>query len=291
MALIFICIFNDVDPANSFALRQAARRLAQQLGEIVEILVIPEAKRPTFIKTILGYFHKQSALSDFGLHMIQQLFESGLSTKDIIYSQILPTAGGMVANQAQLFAQCLDFYLEPENAIHLKEINRLAQLDDDKDADEKLLRYFMEGARIRATVGVYRNVSEPTTIDDGDRKINVVPGDEIFVDCVTASQDAGTFPEPDQVKLDRPMDSYMHYGYGPHRCLGYDISRLALTTMLKTVGKLENLRRAPGAQGHIKKIAGPGGITRYMKADQSSYYLFPTTMKVRWDGDLPTAEA
>ena len=104
---------------------------------------------------------------------------------------------------------------------------------------------------------------------------------------VTASHDPKEFKHPDKVDLHRDMDSYIHYGHGPHKCLGLDISKLAMTTMLKTVGKLDNLRRAPGGQGEIKKVPGPGGITMYMTADHSSYFPFPTTMKVRWDGDLP----
>ena len=290
MASIFTCIFFDADPANSFPLRQAARKLTQQLGEIIETLVIPEAKEPTVVSTILGLFHKHSTLSKYGRHMIGHLLKSGLSTKDVIWSQILPTAGGMIANQAQLFAQCLDFYLEPENAVHLKEISRLAKLDND-DADELILRYFMEGSRIRGTVGVYRSVATTATIPDGDRMVNMMPDQRLFIDCVTASQDPVAFPDPKSVKLDRPMDSYIHYGQGPHQCLGYEMSKLAMRTMLKTVGKLDNLRRAPGPQGHIKKIASPGGVTLYMTADHSRYFPFPTTMKVRWDGDLPPVEA
>ncbi len=289
MALIFICIFVDVDPANSFSIRQAARKLVQQLGEIVETLVIPEAKEPTFFKTVLGRLHKHSRLSEYGLHMIQKLLESGLPTKDLIWSQILPTAGGMIANQAQLFAQCLDFYLEVENAVHLKEIQRLAKLDNE-DSDELLLRYFMEATRIRGTVGVYRRVAATATIKDGEKNVDVIPGNEVFVDTVSASHDPIAFPEPETVRLDRPMVSYIHYGQGPHQCLGYDVSKLALTTMLKTVGKLENLSRVPGAQGQIKKIASPEGITAYMTANHSKYFPFPTTMKVRWDGDLPPVE-
>lgn len=252
----------------------------------METLVIPEATEPTVISTVLGLLHKYSALSKYGIHMIHQLFKSGLSTKDIIWSQILPTAGGMVANQAQLFAQTLDFYLEPANAKHLEEINKLAKLNSTK-ADDLILRYFMEGSRIRGTVGVYRDVATTAPIKDGDRTVHVNPGEEVFLDCVTASHDPTAFPEPETVKLDRPMDSYIHYGQGPHQCLGYDVSKLAMTTMLKTVGKLDNLRRAPGAQGQIKKIAGPGGVTLYMTADHSSYFPFPATMKVRWDGELP----
>ena len=286
MAIIFTCIFADADPACSFPLRQAARKLTQQLGEIMETLVVPEAKGSIVVNTVLGLLPKHSALSEYGLHLIHQLLQSGLSTKDIIWSQILPTAGGTIANQAQLFAQCLDFYLEPENAVHLKEINRLAKLDTD-EADELILRYFLEGARIRGTVMLYRNVATTATIQDLNRTVTVKPGEKLFINCTTASHDPIAFPEPESVKLDRPMDSYIQYGQGPHQCLGYNMSKLALRTMLKTVGKLENLRRAPGRQGHLKKVAGPGGATIYMTADHSRYFPYPTTMKVRWDGDLP----
>ena len=289
MAVIFTCIFADADPANSFQLRQAARQLTQQLGEIMETLVIPEAKGSTMVSTVLGLLHKHSALSEYGLHMIHQLLKSGLSTKDIIWSQMLPTAGGMIANQAQLFAQCLDFYLKRKNAEHLKEISRLAKLDND-EADELILRYFLESIRIRGTVAVYRNVATTAIIPDGDRNVHVNPGDEVFINCTTASHDPLAFPDPENVKLDRPMDSYIQYGQGPHQCLGYGMSKLALTTMLKTVGKLDNLKRAPGPQGHIKKVHLPGGATAYMTADHSKYFPFPTTMKVRWDGELPPAE-
>ena len=108
-----------------------------------------------------------------------------------------------------------------------------------------------------------------------------------MVDLVTASHDPSTFPDPESVSLKRPLDSYIHYGMGPHQCLGYDLSKLALTTMLKTVGRLENLRRAPGPQGEIKKVKVDGGFELYLTADGSSFFPFPTTMKVRWDGELP----
>jgi len=99
--------------------------------------------------------------------------------------------------------------------------------------------------------------------------------------------DPAIFPDPHRVKLDRNLDLYIHYGIGPHQCLGYELSKVALTAMLKTVGKLDNLRRAPGPQGEIRKIAGPHGFTQYMATDQSEYFPFPTSMKVQWDGELP----
>ncbi|KAK4693634.1 linoleate 10R-lipoxygenase, partial [Lecanoromycetidae sp. Uapishka_2] len=115
---------------------------AAELGEIMETVVVPEVAHASLgiFEKVVGLLHKeQSALSSYGAHMIQQLFKSGLSAKDIIWSQILPTAGGMVANQGQLFAQCLDFYLQEGNVTHLTEINRLAKLDT-SEADDLILR-------------------------------------------------------------------------------------------------------------------------------------------------------
>ena len=140
MALVFTCIFYDADPPKSFPLRQAARKLTQQLGEIMETLVIPELAHGIFGGVIQRLHKQQSLLSLYGIHMLQKLSESGLGARDLIWSQILPTAGGMVANQGQLFAQCLDFYLSDEAAPHLKEINRLAKLPDSKETDDLLLR-------------------------------------------------------------------------------------------------------------------------------------------------------
>ena len=44
----------------------------------------------------------------------------------------------MVANQSQLFSQCLDYYLSSEGKAHWSEINRLSKMNT-PDADDKLL--------------------------------------------------------------------------------------------------------------------------------------------------------
>ena len=66
------------------------------------------------------------------------------------WSQILPTAGAMVANQAQVFGQIIDFYLGP-GKDHLPEINRLAKLNT-PEADEILLHYVLEGIRKSSSI-------------------------------------------------------------------------------------------------------------------------------------------
>lgn len=104
---------------------------------------------------------------------------------------------------------------------------------------------------------------------------------------VAASHDAKAFPDPEMVRLDRDLNQYIHFGFGPHQCLGLRVCKVALPTMLRVVGQLENLRRAPGDQGKLKKIPGMGGIAMYMDAEYSSFSPYPSTMKVQWDGELP----
>ena len=94
---------------------------------------------------------------------------------------------------------------------------------------------------------------------------------------VGANRDPNVFPSPDTVRIDRPLESYIHYGIGPHSCLGMDASRVALTAMLKVVGGLKNLRRAPGPQGQLLKIPRAGGFYVYMTENHGSYFPFPTS--------------
>ena len=138
MALIFACIFYDVDVSKSLQLGQASRGVAQQLGELVmaNVEVIDKAG---FIAGIVSRIHRHDVLSAYGVHMIQRLLDSGLPAKDVVWTQIMPSAIAMVANQAQLFIQCLDFYLEKENAVHLAEIQRLSK-ERTPESDELLLR-------------------------------------------------------------------------------------------------------------------------------------------------------
>ncbi len=102
LAVIFVCIFFDLDPAKSFPLRHAARAVAQQLGKLVEANVHSVSMTGLVAGIVDRFRENQNPLADYGVHMIRRLLESGLGVSEITWSQILPTAGAMVANQAQV---------------------------------------------------------------------------------------------------------------------------------------------------------------------------------------------
>ena len=304
MSVIFTAIFFDFEPTKSFQLRMVAQKASTMLGKLVEANVKSVIATSVASTVVDGLRENHDALRDYGIHMVRRLVETGMSPYEIAFSQILPTSIAMVPNQSQVvrvspvgiappstdlwqFTQIMDFYLSPAGLPHLPEIRRLAQLST-PESDTLLLHYAMEGIRLNGTFGSYRRSTVTTTIEDGPGNlVSIKPDDKVFVSFVSAARDPAIFPEPDSVKPDRPLDKYIHYGVGEHTCLGKDASMVALTAMLRTVGKLKGLRRAPGPQGQLKKIPREGGFYVYMMEDQGSYYVFPKTMKIHWDGELP----
>lgn len=160
--------------------------------------------------------------------------------------------------------------------MHLPAINKWAGTPGE-EADNKLLHYAMEGIRLNGDGSIDRESTVKTTIKDGGRLVQIDSGDRIVANFANANREAEFFPNPNSVDIDRPIDRYMHYGLGPHACLGAEASRVALTAMLRTVGRLHNLRRAPGPQGQLKKIPRAGGLYVYMRPDHGNYSPLPTS--------------
>ncbi|KAK7510648.1 fatty acid oxygenase [Phyllosticta citriasiana] len=281
VAVIFVCIFFDMDPAKSFPLHLAAKAVAKGLGKLIEANVKSVSMTSWVAKVADSLRENESFLTEYGVHMTRRLLESGLSVEQVAWSQVFPTAVAMIPNQAQVFTQILDFYLSPAGEAHLPEINRLAKINT-PESDELLLHYCMEAIRLNGTFGSYRRASSSTTINDGpasspdSKPIPISAGDNVFVSFVDkAAKDPTIFPDPETVRVDRPLDSYINYGAGPHTCLGKNASQVALTAMLRTVGALDGLRRAPGDPGRLKKVPRPGGFYVYMREDGGSYFPFP----------------
>jgi cytochrome P450 len=288
LCVMFIAIFFDMDPSKSLPLRRAAYAATRQFGAVVEAQV-KAMKSWGWLQGVWDPLNirgrnAKSPLHNYGYHMISRLMESGDSPADVTWKYIVPTAGASAPNQAQIFAQVLDFYLREENAVHLAEIQRLAAEDTD-EAWETIKKYALEGGRLAGTFGLYRRYdgAAPMSVNDGARNIELVKDDLLFVSFVSASRDPTVFPDPLEIRLDRPEASYMQYGDGPHECLGKAANIIGLTTMLMEFGKLKGLRRAPGLPGQMKTIPKPGGFKIYMKEDWSSFWPFPTCMKVRFD--------
>ena len=102
LSVLFVGIFFDLDPVKSFPLRTAARAVTQQLGKLVEMNVQSVNMTGWIAGVVDGLREGNNALKDYGVHMIRRLLDSGMGVSEVTWSQVVPTAGAMVANQAQV---------------------------------------------------------------------------------------------------------------------------------------------------------------------------------------------
>ena len=304
MAAVFICVFFDVDPPKSFPLRVQAKEATQQLGEFVKILV--EAVKHGRGLAEWGINKADPVapeLREYGTHMIRKLSEADTNVDDLVWGNIMGTAGGMVANQGQLFGQAMDYFMSAAGQKHWPDVQTLAREDTD-EAFDKLMHYFMEASRLNGETGVFRQVSRDMTDEEaiidntqpfGEKKYVFKKGDRIMVDLKAASRDPAVFENPDEVNLKRPLDKYIHLGHGPHQCLGLPMTRVALTTMLKVIARLDNLKPARVSVGgntvnsSVKKVMKefePGDSKvlpeswhyhAFLTEDWDMYFPFPTS--------------
>ncbi|KAF2131210.1 heme peroxidase [Dothidotthia symphoricarpi CBS 119687] len=290
MSSVFALIFFDADPAGSFPLHIKAHQATQILGDTVQKNVEAIAHSGLLSRVMQAVWPQDSALKSYGIHMIQRLLASGKNPTELVWGHILGTAGGMVSNQGQLFAQTIEYYILGAGKQHWPAIQALAQ-HDTPEAFEQLMHYAMEGSRLNGETGVLRAVAKPTTLSEAGKPLPLTPGDTLFVNLRAASHDPVAFPNPDAVDLHRPLDAYIHLGHGPHQCLGLPMTRVVLTTMLREVALLRNLRPALGPQGRIHKVERKMGADEkypyhaYLTENWDMFFPFPCAFKVNWDDE------
>ena len=84
----------------------------------------------------------------------------------------------------------------------------------------------------------------------------VPAGSTLVLGTLSAMFDADGFPEPDRFRTDRPIDSYLHFGWGLHQCFGLAVNKVQVPEIVAALLRLPGLRRAPGADGHVQ-LDGP----------------------------------
>ena len=279
MAYVFWYTFLDVDAAQTLAVKGEAKKATAALAAAVTASCTDvKGGNISFLESIFS-----KALPEFGTKLIQRLFDSGMSLDEVIWT-VVPTSAAAAPIQTQGISRLLDFYLSPANATHWAEIQALAT-SDSAEALEKLRKYALEGFRLDpAAAGALRVVAAPSaSIKDGENTITPAAGSTILPDFNTAGLDPTVFTDPQDVKLDRPDDLYIHHGYGEHQCLGRKTVMIAMAVQLRAFARLKNLRRAAGPAGQLKSKMMNGAFKVFMTEDWSQWTPFPSTWKLYYD--------
>ncbi|KAB2572892.1 Psi-producing oxygenase A [Lasiodiplodia theobromae] len=294
LAHLFEYVFLDLDTAKSYKHRVVATRDTAQLAEVMRKAVESANRSPGLFQMIMDFLTPTSGppLPGFGKELVSRLLERGKSVEEIVW-ELIPTQAAAAATQGQAWAQLIDVYMSDEYKHHWPAIVELAK-SDSPDAFEKLKKYALEGFRLfPAASGVLRVNPSATTIPSPDPSsspnttIPLPANSQIFLDFITASLDPAKFPDPTIIRLDRPEESYIHHGWGPHACLGRPIVTTAGAAMLRVFAReCPGVRRAPGAQGQMQRKLFNGAFPVFLAEDGGSWESFPVQKKVVFDVEV-----
>jgi cytochrome P450 len=93
-----------------------------------------------------------------------------------------------------------------------------------------------------AVAGNYR----VATVDTEIAGVPIPAGSGVHVVINAANRDPARFPDPDTFRLDRNAKAQLGFGYGIHLCLGRELARVEMITVLQTLlAKFPGLRRDP----------------------------------------------
>jgi cytochrome P450 len=88
------------------------------------------------------------------------------------------------------------------------------------------------------------------------RARTVQPGTSIAVGTLAAMFDPQAFRDPGRFRIDRDVRSYLHFGWGMHKCFGLGVNLVVIPEIVASLVRLPNLRRAPGRDGRVA-LDGP----------------------------------
>ncbi|KAF1957002.1 hypothetical protein CC80DRAFT_561492 [Byssothecium circinans] len=283
---IYVFIFLDTEPTKSFSRRKNALEAYEQLADVVK--PICEAVKAQSIGKLFqqtgSKFSKNELLPNHGVKVLERLFEGGKSSDDVVGLVITLSSSIAVVN-AQAMTQMLDLFLqEPYRSKDWPEIQKLAAHSSPINS-EQLRRYTQEALRLVSPISsIVRVGSMNVTLVDGSNTHSVRKGDSVILDIAEASRDPMTFPNPDEIKLDRPEECYIQFGYGTQFCIRKTLAIAGLSEQLKVLGKLGTLKRAMDNQGKLR-TKKEGAVLSFLSDASDAWNPLPTSMKVHYDSD------
>ncbi|WP_112266936.1 cytochrome P450 [Lentzea terrae] len=143
----------------------------------------------------------------------------------------------------------------PEEFRKLREHPELAE-----NAVEELLRYLSI-----ISMGVSRHAKEDVTISG----VTIREGETVVVSVPAVNRDESQYPDPHELRVDRPRGHHVAFGHGIHQCLGQQLARVEMT-----VGFTELLRRLPSLQLAVPADEVP------LRTDMSIYGVH--ALPVKW---------
>jgi cytochrome P450 len=165
-----------------------------------------------------------------------------------IRHNLIGLIAGWIPTVSKAFAAAIDELLR--RPAELEGAQRAA-----RDGDRDLVgAYLFEALRFRPqTWALLRICSADRTIAAGKRRATTMrAGSRVLVATQSAMFDGLHVAEPEEFRLDRPWESYLHFGHGLHACFGLQINRVHLPALATALLEGPKISRAPGQDGRLE---------------------------------------
>jgi cytochrome P450 len=229
--------FQFVDGNNDPALLAEVKQIAPQLRNHIQSLMDARRTSGSVVDDVLG-----RCLA------MQRQGEAGFSD-DQIRSSLMGFIVGGPPQPPMVVPQAMEQLLRRPK--ELAGAHQAALKND----DALLAGYVFEAMRFDPLAPFLpRLARNESAIAAGTRRAVTVPKDAtVFVAFSSAMMDERRVTDPKTFNPRRPAHESIHFGYGLHQCFGIHMNKALLPLMLKALLKRTNLRRAPGAEGHLSK--------------------------------------
>lgn len=156
---------------------------------------------------------------------------------------------GFIPTVATAATFAIDALLDRPEA--LAEAQRVAQAGD----EDGVRAYMWEAMRLAPQgPGLLRLARRPAVVGEGTMHATEIPaGTKVFAATESAMLDGRVVEDPDEFRVPRPPESYLHFGVGLHECFGRFANAMQIPAIARAVLRQPDLSRASGEEGKLVK--------------------------------------
>jgi cytochrome P450 len=153
--------------------------------------------------------------------------------------------GGVIVGAVETQAKAITLALQEllRRPEHFAAARRAALAGD----DDLLGRYVFEALRFNPhNPLIVRRCHQDTVFGAGtEQEVTIRRGTTVFALTLSAMFDEQVLEEPEQFRVDRPRQHYLHFGHGQHQCFGTALNYVVVPEAIKHLLRLPQLGISP----------------------------------------------
>ena len=179
---------------------------------------------------------------------MQSVAQTAFTDAEIV-TNLIGLIVGFIPTVASTTTLAIDALLDRPEALAAAQ--RAARADE----DDAVRAHMWEAMRLAPQgPGLLRRARTDFVVAEGTHHATTIPaGTIVFAATESAMLDGGVVQDPDDFKIGRPEQDYLHFGVGMHQCFGRFANAMQIPAIAKAVLRLPGLQRAPGEQGKLVK--------------------------------------